>query len=183
MRPRARWPAVALAATAGLAVAACSSSGSRSASGPVPSSAASSDATTQTRLQVPPGLGGGAFSATRTLTVPKGWTAGVWARVDAARMEAWTPQGDLLVSQPGNGTVVELTPHGSGAPTSRTVLSGLTTPQGLAFAQLDGHAVLYVGESDEIDRYAWNANGISGSRTVVAGHLPDQDPSGDDVHR
>ena len=183
MRTRARWTAAALAAAASLAVAACGSSGGPSPSGPVPSSAASSDATTATTLHVPAGLGGGAFSSHRTLTLPKGWTAEVWARVGGARMEAWTPQGDLLVSQPGNGTVVELTPHGSGAPTSRTVLSGLTTPQGLAFAQLDGHAVLYVGESDEVDRYPWGATGISGSRTVVAGHLPDQDPSGDDVHR
>jgi glucose/arabinose dehydrogenase len=43
--------------------------------------------------------------------------------------------------------------------------------------------VLYVGESDEIDRWSWGTNGVSGSRTVVAGNLPDQDPSGDDVHR
>lgn len=183
MRTRARWTAAALAATAGLAVAACSGSSGLSASGPVPSSAASSDATSQTTLRVPSGLGGGAFATTRTLTVPKGWTAQVWARVDGARMEAWTPQGDLLVSQPGNGTVAELIPPAHGNPSSRTILSGLTTPQGLAFAKLDGHEVLYVGESDEIDRYPWGTNGISGSRTVVAGHLPDQDPSGDDVHR
>jgi glucose/arabinose dehydrogenase len=186
MRTRARWTAAALAATAGLAVAACGSavgSGGQSASGPVPSSAASSDATTQTTLQVPSGLGSGTLSAQRTLTMPKGWTAQVWARVDGARMEAWTPQGDLLVSQPGHGTVVELTPQQHGAPSSRTVLSGLTTPQGLAFAKLDGHEVLYVGESDEIDRWSWGTNGVTGSRTVVAGNLPDQDPSGDDVHR
>ena len=145
----ARWTAAVLAATAGLAVAACSGSGGQSAS----STAAPSTTSTQTTLRVPSGLGGGAFSTTRTLTLPPGWTAEVWARVDGARMEAWTPQGDLLVSQPGNGTVVELTPHGSGRPGSRTVLSGLTTPQGLAFAKLDGRWVLYVGESDEIDRY------------------------------
>jgi glucose/arabinose dehydrogenase len=198
MRTRARWTAAALATTAGLAVAACSGSagsGGPSASSPSasaapaspPASAGSSTsvpaATTQTTLQVPSGLGGGTFSQKRTLTLPKGWTAQVWARVDGARMEAWTPQGDLLVSQPGHGTVVELTPRGSRPPGSRTILSGLTTPQGLAFAKLNGHEVLYVGESDEIDRWSWGTNGVSGSRTVVAGNLPDQDPSGDDVHR
>jgi glucose/arabinose dehydrogenase len=201
MRTRARWTAAALATTAGLAVAACSGSagsGGSSASSPSasatspapaspPASAGSSTsvpaATTQTTLQVPSGLGGGTFSQKRTLTLPKGWTAQVWARVDGARMEAWTPQGDLLVSQPGHGTVVELTPRGSRPPGSRTILSGLTTPQGLAFAKLNGHEVLYVGESDEIDRWSWGTNGVSGSRTVVAGNLPDQDPSGDDVHR
>ena len=79
--------------------------------------------------------------------------------------------------------MVELSPGQQGTATSRTVLSGLTTPQGLAFARLDGRWVLYVGESDQIDRYAWAGRGVNGSRTVVAGGLPDQDPSGDDVHR
>src|SRR6516165_4198220 len=59
-------------------------------------------------LAVPPGEGGGPFATPRTLAVPPGWTARVWARVPDARMEAWTPQGDLLVSQPELGSVVEL---------------------------------------------------------------------------
>ncbi|HEY2520787.1 MAG TPA: hypothetical protein VGJ19_11785 [Streptosporangiaceae bacterium] len=134
-------------------------------------------------LRVPAGLGGGAFSAIRTLSLPKGWTASVWARVPDARIEAWTPQGDLLVSQPDQGTVAELRPGRNGTATAHTVLSGLTTPQGLAFAKLNGREVLYVGESGQIDRYPWRARGISGSRTVVAKDLPDQNPLGDDVHR
>src|SRR5258708_22894729 len=44
------------------------------------------------------------------LRLPPGWTARVWARVPDARMEAWTPSGSLLVSQPLLGKVVELTP-------------------------------------------------------------------------
>jgi glucose/arabinose dehydrogenase len=134
-------------------------------------------------LTVPPGEGGGALAAPHALTVPPGWTARVWARVSDARMEAWTPQGDLLVSQPDNGTVAELAPRASGTATASTLLSGLTSPQGLAFARLAGHWVLYVGESDQIDRYPWSAHGISGGRTVIAARLPDLDPSGDDVHR
>jgi glucose/arabinose dehydrogenase len=100
-------------------------------------------------------------------------------------MEAWTPEGDLLVSQPDQGDVIELVPGASPqvAPTERTVLSGLTQPQGLAFARLDGHWVLYVGESDQIDRYPWNGSTVSVVRTVIAGNLPDLDPTGDDVHR
>jgi glucose/arabinose dehydrogenase len=64
-----------------------------------------------------------------------------------------------------------------------TLLSGLTNPQGLAFARLDGRRVLYVAESDEIDRYPWGPDGVDGVRTVVVSGLPDLDPSGDDVHR
>ena len=63
-----------------------------------------------TPLAVPAEEGGGALSTTRTLTVPAGWTARVWARVRDARMEAWTPGGDLLVSDPDDGKIIELQP-------------------------------------------------------------------------
>jgi glucose/arabinose dehydrogenase len=53
----------------------------------------------------------------------------------------------------------------------------------MAFARLNGRWVLYVAETDQIDRYPWGPGGISGARTVIASGLPDQDPSGDDVHR
>jgi glucose/arabinose dehydrogenase len=143
---------------------------------PAPSSAA-------TMLVVPPGEGGGALSVPRPLSLPAGWTARVWARVPDARMEAWTPQGDLLVSQPNRGSVVELRPDAAGTATVTTLLSGLTNPQGLAFATAGGRPVLYVAESDQIDAYPWGTAGISGARTVIAAGLPDLDPGGDDVHR
>jgi glucose/arabinose dehydrogenase len=43
--------------------------------------------------------------------------------------------------------------------------------------------VLYVAESNQIDRYPWGSQGIAGARTVIAKNLPDLDPGGDDVHR
>jgi glucose/arabinose dehydrogenase len=171
------------AAAAVAALAACAGPGppvARGSSASAPAAVASSSTTT---LVVPGGEGGGALSTPRTLTVPAGWTATVWARVPGARMEAWTPEGDLLVSDPGGGRVMRLRPGAAGTATVTTVLSGLTNPQGLAFAKLDGRWVLYVAESDQIDRYPWGAGGISGNRTVIAGGLPDADPSGDDVHR
>jgi glucose/arabinose dehydrogenase len=148
-----------------------------------PAAARSAAARSMVDLVVPPGEGGGAFATPRTLMVPPGWTAGVWARVPDARMEAWTPEGDLLVSQPELGSIVELRPgtHGTAAP--HVLLSGLTLPQGMAFARVAGRWVLYVGESDQIDRYPWDVGGISGARTVIAPHLPDLQPAGDDVHR
>ncbi len=136
-----------------------------------------------TTLVVPSGEGGGALSTPHQLQVPSGWTARVWARVPDARMEAWTPEQDLLVSTPNNGAIMELRPDAAGTATVTTLLSGLTNPQGMAFARLDGGWVLYVAESDQIDRYPWGAHGISGARTVIAKNLPDSDPSGDDVHR
>jgi hypothetical protein len=103
--------------------------------------------------------------------VPSGWTARVWARVPGARMEAWTPQGDLLVSVPGDGDIMELRPDAAGTATMTTLLSGLDDPQGMAFARLDGRRVLYVGESDQIDRYRWGSGGITGARSVIVTRL------------
>jgi glucose/arabinose dehydrogenase len=56
-------------------------------------------------------------------------------------------------------------------------------PQGLAFDTLDGQSVLYVAESDEIDRYVWRGAAGVGARSVIVRNLPDTDPRGDDVHR
>jgi glucose/arabinose dehydrogenase len=180
-----RYRLLALVACAGLVTAACSES-AHSAAVPARRSTAAAPAVaaqTWVDLVVPPGEGGGPFSTPRRLKVPHGWTARVWARVPDARMEAWTPEGDLLVSEPGSGRVVELTPQSRGTAGSRILLSGLTSPQGQAFARLGGRWVLYVGESDQIDRYPWGVGGVSGPRTIIAAHLPDLDPAGDDVHR
>jgi glucose/arabinose dehydrogenase len=179
-----RFPQVLFAAAAVAAAAACAGSPGPGAAAPAsaspPAAAASAAAT---RLVVPAGDDAGALATPRTLTMPAGWTAQVWARVPDARMEAWTPEGNLLVSQPNLGTIVELKAGAAGAPAMTTVVSGLTTPQGMAFARLDGQWVLYVAETTEVDRYPWGPGGIGGPRTVIAGNLPDLDPGGDDVHR
>jgi len=181
--PFRRFPLLALAVAGIAAATACSAAAGQPGAGlpaspvaPVPSSA-------PTPLVVPAGEGGGALSVPRTLTLPDGWTARVWARVPDARMAAWTSQGDLLVSQPNRGSVVELRPDAAGTATVTTLLSGLTNPQGLAFATVGGRPVLYVAESDQIDSYPWEAGGTVGARTVIAAGLPDLDPSGDDDHR
>jgi glucose/arabinose dehydrogenase len=170
------------AATASLAVAACGASApadnSPMPAGPRTAATGRSSVT----LIVPKGLGGGAFATTRKVVVPTGWKAQVWARVPGARMEAWTPEGDLLVSEPSTGQIVELKPGAHQVASTTTLLSRLTSPQGMAFARFDGHWVLYVGEADQIDGYPWGAHGISGARTVIAAHLPGFDSSGDDVH-
>ena len=174
--------ALAAAALTG-AVAACSGSPAAPSSPAAASPAPPVARAVRVPLAVPAGEGGGALSSTHTLTVPAGWTARVWARVPDARMEAWTPQGDLLVSEPDDGKIMKLRPGTSGTAAAQTLLTGLTYPQGMAFARLDGKWVLYVAESDQIDRYPWGAGGISGTRTVIAARLPDLDPHGDDVHR
>ena len=167
----------------GQGTAAPSSPASASSGSPVAPAAQVPAGQSATPLAVPAGDGGGALSGPHTLTVPAGWTARVWARVPDARMEAWTPGGDLLVSDPDGGKIMELRPDAAGTAAVRTLLGGLTHPQGMAFARLDGKWVLYVAESDQVDRYPWGAGGVSGVRTVIAARLPDLDPDGDDVHR
>src|SRR5580692_129410 len=93
---------VALAASAGLTVAACGGSvpgaartstapgAARTSVAPTPTaSGPGASGRTKVTLVVPRGLGGGAFARRRQVVVPKGWTARVWARVPGARMEAW----------------------------------------------------------------------------------------------
>ena len=79
-----------------------------------------------------------AFGPPHAVTVPRGWTAEVWALVPGARLETWTPEGDLLVSSSTNGFVDELIPSRSGPPVRRMLLSDLNNPQGMAFANLGG---------------------------------------------
>src|ERR1700733_14289994 len=145
---RSGW--IALVVGAGLVTAACQGPARPAAVPATPATAGAPAGAAQSSvdLVVPPGEAGGAFSTPRRLKVPDGWRARVWARVPGARMEAWTPEGDLLVSQPGGGRVVELTPRPAETATSRILVSGLLRPKGLAFARLAGRWVLYVGESD-----------------------------------
>lgn len=183
---KCRRGSFAAAATVAVIVSGCGGSGGSLTSCPKGGATASSVPAGFARvpLTISTANRGGLSEGACTVTLPRGWTGEVWARVPDARLEAWTPEGDLLVTAPSDGKVYELIPgaNRSHPPRERTVLSGLTNPQGLAFDQLDGQEVLYVAESDELDRYAWTENG-PGARAIVLGHLPDTGPSGADVHR
>ncbi|HVW47440.1 MAG TPA: hypothetical protein VHA76_10340 [Solirubrobacterales bacterium] len=174
--------AIVLAVLAAAALAGCGSGGGSTGAATASGSPVARLTGRETvALKVPARMKGGELSAPRRLEVPQGWTATVWARVPGARMEAVTPEGNLLVSVPGEGKVIELGGKGT-ATKENVVLAGLESPQGLAFARRGGGWVLYVGESDQIDAYPWH-DGAVGRQTVLAPNLPDETPAGDDIHR
>jgi glucose/arabinose dehydrogenase len=140
-----------------------------SSSSAPPATAAAPQQLQPSTLVVPDALKG-EFDPHQVL-IPAGWSMSVWAAVPDARLAAWTPDGALLVSRPGEGEVVRLTP-GGGTATSTVLLSGLTQPHGLAF---DG-TTLYVAESNRIQAYTYAAGAATAPR-IVADGLPDSKSS------
>jgi len=158
-----------VAAAGALAITAALLAGCTAAS-PAATPTPASSGLSRSALRVPDALDGAPFDAARTVDAPRGWTVSVWARVDGARLAAWTPDGRLLVSRPESGDVQVLTPGGTpgAAPRTTTLVSGLTRPHGLAFRG----GTLYVAESDRVDAYDYADGAVSRRRTVVSG-LPD----------
>jgi glucose/arabinose dehydrogenase len=147
-----------------------------------PVAGATKMSTTQVTLTVSKANNASPFNTARTLSVPSGWTAEVWARVTNARFAVWTPQSTLLVASAETGKVIQLTPGANMTAASQKVLiSGLSAPQGLAFDTLEGTQYLYVAENDQVDRYVWTSSGTLGAHTVLIPNLA-AGGSGDDVH-
>lgn len=196
------WVSVALVALAAPAITACGSghaSATKHRSVSTTTSASSAATTTApgpsvttaaairlhpVTLRVPAANRTSVFASRHTVLLPHGWTAEVWGLVPEARLEAWTPDHDLIVSSPTQGTVTELSPRTgrpAAPPARRTIISGMRNPQGLAFDRIGGHEVLYVAGSGEVDRYWWKGHSVS-HRTVLISGLPDAQPAQDDVH-
>ena len=119
-------------------------------------------------LGVPDGERSAPFDVARTVSIPTGWTMSVWARVSGARLAVWTPDGRLLVSRPGSGDIVILTPRSDGSPEQHTLVSGLTKPHGMTFVQ----NTLYVAESNQVDTFDYADGQVSAPKVLIPG-LPD----------
>src|SRR5690348_13429911 len=158
---RSSFGRVAVAAIFGL-TAACGAASPlpTTSSGPAASAAVAQDLQ-QATLIVPDGLKGKIDP--QQVLIPPGWSMSVWAAVPDARLAAWTPDGALLVSRPGEGEVVRLTRGSDGTAASTVLLSGLTQPHGLAF---DG-TTLYVAESNRIQAYSYAEGAATDPRLVV----------------
>ena len=111
-------------------------------------------------------------AAGRSLNLPSGWKAEVWANVPGARMAVWTPDDRLIVSTGDDGTLSLLTPTSDGrAPRVTKLADNLENPQGVAMTEDDGREVLVLGETTRI--VAWDYhNGRLTRRRVVVDGLP-----------
>jgi glucose/arabinose dehydrogenase len=142
--------------------------------GPTGTSGAQLGATETVNVDVPPGMDTGAFSSPRTLSVPKGFAIRVFARVANARFMAAAPNGDLLVSNPDNGTITLLRPNGQNAPQRYTFASGLRKPHDIVFHPLGDLTYVYVAESHRIIRAPYTSGQTTiGNMQTVVGNLPD----------
>jgi glucose/arabinose dehydrogenase len=109
----------------------------------------------------------------RRLRVAAGFAFGVYATVPGARVLRFTRAGDLLVAQPGAGTItlLERDRDGDGvADAARILLDGLDGPNGMDFHD-DG---LYVALQSRVIRVAFDHAGgnVTGAPVTVVDGLP-----------
>ncbi|MGI4835408.1 MAG: PQQ-dependent sugar dehydrogenase [Janthinobacterium lividum] len=132
-------------------------------------------ATSSVTLSVPAALASAPFNAPRTAQVPAGWALAVYARVPGARFMALTPDGALLVSQPGAGKISLVRPGNAGAvPTVTDFATGLRQPHDMVFHTIGSTIYLYVAESNQINRFTYQTGDATAqSRQVIITGLPD----------
>ncbi|HLZ73233.1 MAG TPA: PQQ-dependent sugar dehydrogenase [Dehalococcoidia bacterium] len=120
-------------------------------------------------VAVPAALNG-AYPDGRTLNLPAGFQASVYALPGGGpRFMALSPDGRVFVALISSGQVVELADDGGGAATAQTVIDGLNAPSSLSF--FGGY--LYVGEINEIVRYPYTDGSVETSqKQVVVPNLP-----------
>ena len=128
----------------------------------------------QVEIRVPRQQGTAALAVERTLTLPGGFEIDVFAAGMArARFMAWSPEGDLLISETvqTNGKVYVLPDRDrDGVADDRVVFAqGLRSPHGLAFYQ----HYLYVAEETRVVRFVWQGGQpAAGPPEVIVAGLP-----------
>ena len=114
------------------------------------------------------------FNTARSLRVPPNFTISVYARISGARFMAVTPDGNLLVSKPGSGSVVLVRPNGSGDPLITNYVTGLRRPHDVVFRTIGGTTYVYISETNQINRYVFTPGTLTpGARQIVISGLPD----------
>lgn len=119
------------------------------------------------------------FDVSRSLSIPSGFAISVFARVDGARFMAIAPNGDLLVSNPGAGSITLLRQDTGVAPHSFVFAAGLHHPHDLVFHTTAGKTYLYIAESNRIIRTPYSDGETRiGTIEAVVKDLPDASSKG-----
>ncbi|RZI44760.1 sugar dehydrogenase [Herbaspirillum sp. HC18] len=142
------------------------------AAAPAPALAAA--AAVVRKLDIPASLADPPFDQDRNLVVPPGFGIRLWARLPDARFMALAPNGDVLVSVPGEGKVVLLRNRPGDVPQSFDYAAGLRNPHDMVFHRIGEVTYLYIAESNRITRsvYAAGETARSAAEAVING-LPD----------
>jgi glucose/arabinose dehydrogenase len=126
-------------------------------------------------MEVSSALASPPFDAPKEVRVPPGFKFSLWARVDGARFMALAPNGDVLVSNPGAGTITLVRDDGSGGTEQFEFATGMTRPHDMVFHQIDGVSYLYIAESTQVTRAVYQSGDTRvGERQVVVADLPNQ---------
>jgi glucose/arabinose dehydrogenase len=115
------------------------------------------------------------FDTPKTVRVPPGFKFKLLARVEGARFMALAPNGDILVSNPGAGTITLIRENRQAGTTEQfEFAAGLRTPHDMVFHSIDNVTYLYIAESHQVSRaiYASGDTTLGPLQTVVA-NLPD----------
>jgi glucose/arabinose dehydrogenase len=125
-------------------------------------------------VTVPTGLRGAPFDVERSLELPAGWSAAVYTRIVGARFMAVTPDGALLVSQPGKNAVQLVRKGTDGAGQVTEFIGGLSKPHDMVFAEAGGRTWLFVAETHRVMRYPYDPGDAKAQPgQVVVDGLPD----------
>jgi glucose/arabinose dehydrogenase len=115
------------------------------------------------------------FDRERFLKVPEGAKISVLARIEKARFLAVSPRGDVLVSQPSSGKILLIRQSGPSEVKIYESIRGLRLPHGMVFQHIAETLYLYVGESNRISRFVYQADSLAPTnQEIVVPNLPDR---------
>jgi glucose/arabinose dehydrogenase len=150
-----------------------SSASTRPDTGSAAANLAPAVALVDTMLDVPDSLASGPFASPKAMKVPSGFGIRLLARVSGARFMALAPNGDLLVSNPGTGTITLLREDANNVMQDSVFATGLDNPHDMVFHKVGGTTWLYVAESGQITRSIYTTGDTqSAARQVVVADLP-----------
>ena len=127
-----------------------------------------------TTVEVPLSLQTPPFDHDRVLMVPPGFKISVLARIPGARFIMPLSTGEILVAQPGLGSILLVGPRANGTAAVSALIEDLQNPQGMALHLSEDRLYLYVGESNQVSRFLIAPGAASaGEKTVIVPNLPD----------